>query len=531
MDDRFGNDAFWDLVPPQKEKGETVPRKDTSTVEIHIGGDRPLRKLPSSRVFTLRQEKESPKLLLSYEPKDSMLRAVRVYAWPERYGFYEDFLRDAHRYFPERGVKTPPLPFFAYTPQYSHLTRAQLAYYLYFRTQIREEGQYPPADFSYVMLLIYEILNLPDLIPPARGAELLGGIWYYYRETYRQLDKYLGEWLCDYCLIHRVAPPQVVVREIVPQLGERVALREFYTDFEENLSGSATAFLASPYQYRNSRYYKENSDLFDRHITGALDEAFARMKEDGTSPLTDFSLMRGKITRDAYCGAVCAMSNKRKLEIEYLSFSRSPEFRETVGLMVKYAENRVRAHLHIKSRLGARGAGHWRTYIDDYFAKHLPAPTASASSRASREPVDTSYERFYDAPPSTLKITSAAAIEADSWGTTELLNAAFDEEQTVEIEPIVPKKTPEPPAPPAPAPAEDDLFEGRMTPFYREALRAAAEGRFPAYCREASRLADAVLDEINEIAAETMGDIVLDADHTILEDYKEEVLSWICKTQ
>ena len=69
-------------------------------------------------------------------------------------------------------------------PQYEQMSASQLAYYLYFRDEVRN-GRYIKTDNSYLFLYVYEIINLPDKIPPASGALLLSRIWSVYRQHYR----------------------------------------------------------------------------------------------------------------------------------------------------------------------------------------------------------------------------------------------------------------------------------------------------------------------------------------------------------
>ena len=127
-------------------------------------------------------------LITSYEPDNVLLRKVSVYRWPNQYHFYEKFIRNAHLSHAAVGHECPRVPFFSYIPQYSQLTRGQAHYYFWFRDNARE-GRYLDADISYVLLYVYEIINLPDEIEPTSGAVLLCRLWNAYRGHHRELDK------------------------------------------------------------------------------------------------------------------------------------------------------------------------------------------------------------------------------------------------------------------------------------------------------------------------------------------------------
>jgi hypothetical protein len=112
-------------------------------------------------------------------------------------------------------------------PQYDQMTLSQLSYYLYWRGEIRK-GVYIKTDINYLFLYAYEIINLPDRIPPRKGAIELTRLWAAYREDFRYLDKYLGEWLCDYCLIHKVEPDWVTLDVFSGEVASKVSMPEFY---------------------------------------------------------------------------------------------------------------------------------------------------------------------------------------------------------------------------------------------------------------------------------------------------------------
>ena len=62
-----------------------------------------------------------------------------------------------------------------------------------------------------------------------------------------------------------------------------------------------------------------------------------------------------------------------------------------------------------------------------------------------------------------------------------------------------------------------------LTETQREALRAALKGSFSPYCRSVGVMEENMRGEINEIAMEYIGDMLIDGDFSVLEDYEAEI--------
>ena len=303
-----------------------------------------------------------------------LLYRVCVYPWPQKYNYYQRFCYDAERFFAIRGQECPRADYFSYIPQYAQLNADQMRWYLWFRERVRR-GEYPDdVDFPYILLLIYEIINLPHKLPPEKGAEQLSGIWLAYRARHPELDKYLSEWMCDYCLVHEIPLPESLT-EILPAIIRRASFKEFYiaslpSQGEEiTLSPKSLIAAASDYSYTSSRYYADNREAFENFIPKAV--AYAA-HHAGISP-TPASMRQAKTERDAFCGSLCAQTVKRRIVVEYYSFARSYEMRSHITAAVKTAENLLRRSLKIKSRLAVANA-------DTEIVRRVQAYAATPSS-------------------------------------------------------------------------------------------------------------------------------------------------------
>ncbi len=469
-----------------------------------------------AKLVTASALKDSPNSTQTRDYSHSpLLYRVCVYPWPQKYNFYQRFCYDAERFFAVRGQECPRAEYFSYIPQYAQLSADQMRWYLWFRERIRR-GEYPDdVDFPYILLLIYEIINLPHKLPPEKGAEQLSGIWLAYRRRHPELDKYLSEWMCDYCLVHEIPLPESL-HPILPAIIRRASFKEFYiaslpSQGEEiSLSPASLMAAASDYNYTLSKYYADNRAAYDDFIPKAV---AAAARAEGIAP-TPSSMRQAKTERDAFCGSLCAQTVKRRIVVEYYSFARSYEMRTRVTLAVKAAENMVRRSLKIKSRLNVPG--------EDAIVRAVQAFAASALSweRSPRKiEEDTSYERYYDAPTTGIDFALSHQIEEESWENT----ARLTDGETEEIAAAEPT--------PPPAPAEES--EEELSPAMRELLTALLSGEYlTEWCRRQTTRQNpqSLADQINEMAADRIGDIVLESDGdnwTLIEDYREDIASWI----
>lgn len=539
-------DSFWDvdgLMPRTRRRGTPAPRSHTEAVEIGDASDAaatnagtvripPRGTIPAApgKVFAeMRDGIAGEKPELEYEPEGTLIHRVCIMRWHTGYSYYEQFLHSAAQLEHQSAAECPRVPFFSYMPQYSQLDRSQLAFYLWWREEVRR-GNAPQADYSYVLLYIYELINLYSGTPGAGAAlDRLCFIWAAYREEYPRLDVQLSEWVCDLCLINRL--------DIHERLGGIPAaaylgtatLREFYIDTH---GGAEEALLTycSNYDWHKSRYASgEAAPFYAKHMTAAAAAAL-RACRDITD--RDGKFMPGmrdtRAVRDAYVGALCSPRAKKRIYVDYCSFSRSHETRFMVTDILKYTENRLRAVLGIKSRLSfgplpteARAA------VDSYFASEfLP----SARRAAARKPEPTpEYEKLYDPLPenNTLSFENASRIESESWQTTDRLIEAFADD--TEAEPV-----PEPPAEIHDTICDEpqrDTGEGLGAALgeYLPFVLAALDGDMAserAFAAARGALTDAVADTVNDIAAGEFGDIILEESGgawRVMKDYADEL--------
>ena len=517
------------------------------------------------RPADLTPAKKSPAapVVKTYTPEGTLIREITVRTWEADTEFYNRFLTDALRshntkFLGDIHETRPPVPYYSYVPQYAHMSLAQVNYYEYVRECARN-GIFPPCDFPYVLLYIFEILNLPDAVPPEEGAPLLASVWLGWRGQYPRLDGYLCEWLPDYCMIHGVPLPDSLA-PILPEIVPKAQFKEFYLNRASGGMLTKTVIeTSSDYDYRTSRYYAENRDAYERHIPAAVSAALA---EQAAEHRGIFALDRVyKMTRDSFCGAIAASSVKRRLDIEFVSFTRRADTRTAVTALVKHAENRLRALLGVKAKLGERDLGEEDSRaIDAYFAPMLPTKEQIRQKKEDAYmPAD--YLKNYEAEDTGFDPGAAAAIEAQSWANAArltgedygtppaeepeeipVIEGEMTADETIPAEAIPPKEErieTEESKEEKPENAGETDAEGSDTPedasgdeeLLKAGLRAAMAGGFRAFCRSRSLYEGDLADRINARFLDLVGDVALEASpdggFEFIEEYREDAQEWL----
>ena len=425
---------------------ETAPARGTltGTGGVFVDADVPLRERPVNPYAAKNPPREEPETV--YRPKHSLLHEVRIYPWRTAYTYYEQFRVHALKLHPREGSECAEVDFFSYMPQYTQLTREQLHYYLWWRTNFRK-GIYLHAAFSYLLLYLYEQINLSGKIPPEEGQQNILRLWLSYRGEHPRLDVLVREWLCDYSLLHRLPPP-ALPRALYGELLAGCRLKEFYVSGWQGAEEEVLAILlfCNNYDYKKSKFYRaDTAELYDRVLSGAVAAAlsFFREKNGGIGHSAGVST----ITRDAFAGAVCSYRLKRRIEVDYASFSHTHELRYIMTDVLKYAENAIRASISVKSRLTVyQISTELRRVLDAYLEGTIPK---KAPMRYEKK-AEPDYEKRYEIPVRPVSPERAAKIEAESWETTRKLVEAFggDGEPTPEP-PVTGNRTVATAAPPA----------------------------------------------------------------------------------
>ena len=531
-------DDFWDiekLVP--KKRSSLRPFATEVRVSEHSSSpaidESAATRAPSDRRLSFgesigNKQAESA----SYIPSGGgLIKCVTVKKYIDKYDFYDSFRKGALLYFDYNAPKCDFAQFYSYMPQYAHLTPSQKNYYFWWRSQMRIE-RYIKTDYSYLYLYVYEILNLPDKIPPKEGIKLLCRAWREYRAALPRIDAYFAIWIEDYCLVHGLPCPTDELSDFLFDCIGTAPLKEFFlSDINEvGLSGT-DALLAylSDYDWKRGKYAAEQlssallkDTSYRSHMIRAM---YLLLSEIWNKAVLGGDAKTERLVRDAFPGTLCTHSVKCKLEIEYVSFARSEELRAAVTAAVRYTENKLRALLGIRARLAVKDLpDEYQAVIDRYFSVYM-AEEQKRRERAERP----EYERLYEAPEVKMSLGGAEEIERLSWQNAQRL--VVDEDEIVYAGDSVAEDV-------AVAPSVPDVIEQK-----NEAVAASASplgDEELGYLRRLLGLdaevaltspIDSLAERINEVFVDRIGDILLESSddgYTVIEDYKEEAMELVC---
>ncbi|MBE6631672.1 MAG: hypothetical protein E7623_03110 [Ruminococcaceae bacterium] len=510
-------DDFWDLndiIPKQRSKTSFSANYDTEAITVSSIYPHDKKKYISSEKISKQESYAVRNESYTYTPKNALINKVTISDWPKKYYFYEKFRADAQKYFLYEREECAETSFFSYIPQYSDMNSQQFSYYLWWRKNVRKEN-YLNASYSYILLYIYEILNLPDRIQPEDALNSLCNIWMHYRKSYPHLDRYLSEWICDFCLINKLDAPTAAIGSVLNDILKFSTLKEFYTDTDDNNMPAATACIfCSNYEWTKCKdITEENYSYYELHIKNAVHAFLEAIKEKGESLGTVKTVT--SVIRDAYSGSLCAYDIKKQISIEYMSFSRSGAFRQTITDIIKYTINAVRGSLGVRNRFGVKSLSEeTKGILEQYFASArangLMYTRKKAQSNVQEE--TNNYEAYYEPQVTEFSTELARKVESSAWEMTDILVHDYE------------------------MPFEEDIkadTASEKSNIIKQGLSLVICGNlsaFNALAKANNMLSDALIEKINEAAYERIGDVVVDNSeegYLIVKDYMEEINEWM----
>jgi hypothetical protein len=333
----------------------------------------------------------------------------------------------------------------------------------------------------------------------------------------------LADWICDYSLIHQLVPPTEQLSDVLPMIAENSTFKEFYAcPTGDDSSRDAQIYLTfcTNYDYKKSKLYiagEVQRQEMDRHIPAAISLAIKALEEENTSFATT-RMQKATLSRDSFIGALCSGRMKRRIEVDYCSFHRSHELRFLMTDIIKYAENRLRGILGMKSRLSIYGLPEKvKAILDAYFAEVFP--TKKPPQKESRP----AYEALYDLPAVELSPQRAEEIEQSSWEITHRLVEAFEQEEKQPT--LTEVSVPTLPTDTADNTSGDGDLCGVMTSHagFLRAIDAQDRSAQIALARQNGKMLDALVEEINALSSDIMGDILIEEGeygYALIEEYR-----------
>ena len=492
-----------------------------------------------------------------YTPENPLIFSVRVIRRSDFDGIEERSLSDMKMMSEATAKFTKNVEFTALFPQYSRMTDAQRLCYIGFRTEVMN-GRYPDVSESYILFLLYELINLTDRYPSAEAVKIICALMREYRNVSDSLFTFMCDWLADLCLINRMDAPLELLEPIRERVYKRATWKEFYVPFRSDTASPDACVLltaASEYDYRMGKFYStETAEYFEKHIPAAIGTVIHRVSSTEPAFLgTENDVTT--LSHEAFRSAFRSAKNRYTVSIDCACFTRSPLLRQTVTSLVKYAENFVREMLGIRSRLSVSCLGtEKKEAIKEYFAPFVKRESDRPPLKRGRKkrlpdvpiaPEIPEYEKYYEPQSSGFSPELAAKIENDSWHTTDILLTAFSEQTEQEdvhkklteqaqtdapptVDAVNPHKNAvtEDNTPP-PSESSDFISAPPMQSVAIDGLNLLLRGKsreFGELARKNGLLPDTLAEQINEIALDLYGDVAVEGDSfTIIEDYRDEL--------
>ncbi|MGO4729442.1 TerB N-terminal domain-containing protein [Paenibacillus sp. 2KB_22] len=464
------------------------------------------------------------------------------------------FVEEAKQWSEMEGDVSPWVPFMSYWPTYGVMNEAQRKWYLYWRKEVRQ-GRYPDTDLSYLFVHIYELINGIGWQNAQDGYDQLKQLWVNYRERLPQLNIYMQEWMVDYVLVHQL---DMFLSEVMGLSGGYLPAemldRELQRILQDKVSDISLNMLQRYYDYdiTLSKFYrdggKEVMEQYIPRVMALVHSYLERTRQVGllseTEPNVERTVERVLFRKAVYDDSIYG----RSVSFRYMPIGEQAEFVQMVTRIYRCTENKLRELLGFRGRLRGQAlepelANLIERYLDKAYATEQAETVEPPVIRIDTEKLaslqqESEYVRLAltieDDHPSEEKDDEVhnANVTSDRVDALEARDEIIPTEDSMQPDPsvvdIATGGSAESIGLQWDACAEADLdeewllFAKELSPQQVHAIHALL-GANPD--TELIRLAEQygtmpalLLDEINDVAMDTIGDLLIDGDR-IVPDY------------
>jgi len=409
----------------------------------------------------------------------------------------------------EEEDKAEFVPFRKYYPTYADLSPAQLKWYLFWRSQARK-GQFFPTDLSYIFLYVYELINNIGISDSLEGVRRLRELWLNYRGRYPRLDYYLVDWIADYIIVYKCP---INFMEIYKEALKYGFIRNPDLLLEEFLKGpleelplilleelSFYKFLKGPF------FRKERDQALDLLVRRALVQVdnFLRVQDKGGIFEKFRPQTRIKVQRFPFQGAIFKDHDQMITLGTAFAYTRYPPLCNFFTSLIKEIENALREKFRFPGRLGGYD---------------LPASLRKVIKETLREDVEKEPVPLIEVDAGKIKELLQESAEVQ-----ELVQKFISPEEIPESRVSSEEEIPESSSLQEPPqsldgleglPPEWRLFASKLKPFHLKTLSVLLSGenvaaQITSISREYSLMPEAMVDLLNELSLETVGDLIVD---------------------
>ncbi|MGG4145532.1 TerB N-terminal domain-containing protein [Paenibacillus algorifonticola] len=155
------------------------------------------------------------------------------------------------------------VPFMTYYPTYESLTTGQRKWYFYWREEVRQQ-RYPNTDASYIFLYVYELINGIGWEEAFQGYNQLINVMYAYEKEFPKISYYLIDWIADFVTIHKLEQQlESELYAVAPFVSGKWLDRELFRLFKEEPLILPFEFISSlsNYNVKQSSFYNSGEDM------------------------------------------------------------------------------------------------------------------------------------------------------------------------------------------------------------------------------------------------------------------------------
>ncbi len=429
-----------------------------------------------------------------------------------------------------------------FAPTMLSLNQEQRTYFYYFCDCV-ESKKIVPTSFAYIRLYLCRVLRKIELLQEVPESVLW--LWKNYRDEFPLADKLFSDFVSDFCFYKKITPP---FPELEPILTEKnFTVRPFLADpyifdylFSKNQKLNPTQInyllrMLTAQSFRNSKAYR-TSKLYATTCEEAVRRAFTDglfNRENLNNNLFSIRIPSEVHTvRALFQGLPKEEIPSVEINLCYVPLLHDANIRDRCDELIRYLENRVRAILKMKNALS-------RIHISQEHKSYLEGILLEFAHLTPREE-DTKPK--FEAKPAekrTLDIDPIAAnkIEESSWEITQTLTQDYATEQgesvTVggEAERIETEYKSELNLVERPLAKADENefweFAAQLSPEEDMLLSLSLhKGKDVArkYATSLGTFFEAMVANCNEKAMDSIGDVVMESNGEIYDEYRKDML-------
>ncbi|MFS0869388.1 TerB N-terminal domain-containing protein [Paenibacillus xylanilyticus] len=467
------------------------------------------------------------------------------------------FVEEARHLEETEGDPAPFVPFMSYWPTYGVMNEPQREWYLYWRSEVRQE-RYPDTDLSYLFVHTYELINGIGWNEPQVGFDQLKRLWINYRARHPQLDVYMQEWLMDYALVHQLDMSLSEILDVTSgYLPAEMLDMEMHRILQNRVAEVSLKLLRRYYDYdiTLSKFYRDGGEeVLERYIPKVMalvDSYLLRTRQGGivdqfklvNERTTERMLFRKAVYDDTLYG--------KSVLLTYVPIGENADFVQFVTRVFRCTENKCRELLGFRGRLRGKTL---EPELAGLIERYLDKAYAAEKAKAVKKPiVRINTERLISLQHESEYVRKALMIEEDAIAehaaapsgslpleegeAKETLFVVPEREEDDSIESQADKEINDSPdeGPISHEPvglqweetAADEMDEEwfllaeRLAPQHvlviHALLGAEPDTELMRVAEQFGTMPALLLDEVNDLAMETIGDLLIDSDRIVPE--------------